>query len=731
MPKRSMKILFAEDSPEDHELALFNLHRGGLQFESKCVDSEPEFLAALRELQPDIVVSDYVMPSFDGMRALTLTRQFDPLMPFIVLTGSMNEDTAVACIKAGANDYVIKQHIARLPFSIAEALNHHDALAEEARSRKLLDESEARYRSIFKDSSTPMLIIDPETSAIIDSNLASTTLYGWTHEQLITMSASDINTMDPEKMKLQLHRAAEMDKDQFQFTHRCSDGSIIPVEVNTRPIIVADKVYLFAIIHDISRRVAAEKERDTLAARLSHYLSSSPTITYAINLHGGMPQYEWISENVTEILGYPIDDVCAKDWWFDNIQAADRMQALNAFTQLTAHASYSHTYRFHRKDRSVIWLRDSMKLIAHVDGTTEIIGTLTDVSELRAAEAETRLKSSALEATNTAVVISDRNGDIKWVNSSFERLTGFCATEALGRNPASLIRSGKQSQEFYSRLWDTILSGHVWAGMLINKKKSGELYWEEMTITPLLDAEGRIEHFVAIKNDVTERVLAAERIESALREKEVLLKEIHHRVKNNMQVISSLLSLSAYESTDSAYKELVDEMNRRIETMAIVHDQFYESDDMSNIDFARYLQQLMSTLLDQYGPTGIRPQIDFKADAISLSLELAIPADLIVSELVAYAFKYLFVEQNKEYDLSITLRSLEGHLEIEVKNDSLGNAIQNHEQHARTLGLALIDILADQIHGRIESSILHGTSVRVSFPVAQSREIMQSTQGER
>ncbi|HUW68758.1 MAG TPA: PAS domain S-box protein [bacterium] len=714
-----VRILFAEDSFEDAELTMVQLRRSGLDFESMRVDTEREFLAALSSFLPDIVVSDYMMPSFDGMRALFLARQFDPMLPFIVLTGSMNEDTAVACIKAGANDYVIKEHVTRLPFAIREALEHSVMKAKERQTDMLLRESEERYRSIFEESSAVMLIVDPETKAIIDANKSAVAFYGWPHDQLLSMTINDISTIDPERISLELRRAISKEKELFQFEHHRADGSAMQVEVHAGPISIRGKTYLFSVVHDISRRIIAERERDALASRLSHYLSTSPTITYSLRLIDGVPHWDWISENVADILGYSVDDVKSNDWWFGNVQALDRAQALKAIAQLIAKKTWSHEYRFYKKDRSLVSLRDTMRLVPREDGTVEIAGTLTDITEQKQAEAEIRLKSSALDAAFNAVVITDRNGDIKWVNASFERLTGFSIAEALGKNPGTLIRSGKQSQEFYTELWDTMLSGKVWSGELINKRKSGELYREEMTITPLMDSEGKVVHFIAIKNDVTEQALAKERLESALREKEILLREIHHRIKNNMQIISSLLYLSASDSTDPEFQKLVEAVSRRIETMAIVHEQFYESKDMSNIDFRQYLQQLVSSLIDQYGVEGIRPTLVFEADELMLSLELAIPVGLIISELVSNVLKYDFVAAKVKYILTVRLRSLKGDmLEIEVKDNGSIKALDTERHNPHTTGLKLIGILAEQIHGQISSSVDDGISVRVRFPSA-------------
>ena len=121
--KNLLKILFVEDLPSDAELAVMELRKEGLRFEQIRVDTRDPFIKALEEFKPDIVISDYMMPSYNGMLALIDAREYNPSIPFILLTGSMNEETAVECIKAGATDYIIKEHMTRLPFAVKEALD--------------------------------------------------------------------------------------------------------------------------------------------------------------------------------------------------------------------------------------------------------------------------------------------------------------------------------------------------------------------------------------------------------------------------------------------------------------------------------------------------------------------------------------------------------------------------------------------------------------------------------
>jgi len=125
-----------------------------------------------------------------------------------------------------------------------------------------------------------------------------------------------------------------------------------------------------------------------------------------------------------------------------------------------------------------------------------------------------RLQSVALEAAANAILITDPRGIIEWVNPAFTVSSGYTFAECVGKNPRELIRSGKHGKEFYQAMWETILAGRVWHGEVVNRRKDGSFYLEEMTITPLHDAQNQITHFVAIKQDITQR----RRMEEALRQ---------------------------------------------------------------------------------------------------------------------------------------------------------------------------------------------------------------------
>ena len=152
--------------------------------------------------------------------------------------------------------------------------------------------------------------------------------------------------------------------------------------------------------------------------------------------------------------------------------------------------------------------------------------------ERKLAESALHLQIAALTAAANSIVITDREGTIAWVNPAFAALTGYTLAEAVGKNPRDLVKSGRQDRATYQDLWETVLAGRVWQGELINRRKNGTFYPEEMTITPVLDASGVITHFIAIKQDLTERVTA-----------EKILRQSERRLRTLVQTIPDLVWL--------------------------------------------------------------------------------------------------------------------------------------------------------------------------------------------
>src|SRR4051812_26890646 len=187
MSDDALRILILEDVPMDAELVEYELGRASIPFLSRRVDSRDAFLRELESFRPDVILSDYTLPRFDGMTALSLARERVPSIPFLIVTGSVNEETAVGCMKAGATDYLLKSNLARIGPAIAAALERERAHAEKIHAESALAASERRFRSLVQNSSDLVTIVAPDGTITYASDSAER-IVGYSPGELVGTS---------------------------------------------------------------------------------------------------------------------------------------------------------------------------------------------------------------------------------------------------------------------------------------------------------------------------------------------------------------------------------------------------------------------------------------------------------------------------------------------------------------------------------------------------------------
>ena len=218
----------------------------------------------------------------------------------------------------------------------------------------------------------------------------------------------------------------------------------------------------------------------------------------------------------------------------------------------------------------------------------------------------------------------------------------------------------------------------------------------------------------AVVRDITDRKRDEDGIKASLAEKEVLLKEIHHRVKNNLQVISSLLKLQSRYIQDSRVSEMLKESQNRVRSMALVHEQLYQSKDLSNIDFAEYIQNLAHNLFQAYEIHAQGIKLETNMARCCLNIDTAVPCGLIINELVTNALKYAFTGQVKgKINIDFTLDNRV--CVLTVSDSGIGFPPDLDYRKARTLGLRLVGSLVKQIRGKIELLETAGTTFKITF----------------
>jgi two-component system, sensor histidine kinase PdtaS len=246
----------------------------------------------------------------------------------------------------------------------------------------------------------------------------------------------------------------------------------------------------------------------------------------------------------------------------------------------------------------------------------------------------------------------------------------------------------------------------------------GNEKWVLTTKIPIFEQYGRVNGLVGISRDITVIKNAEKKVQESLKEKEVLLKEIHHRVKNNLQIISSLLYLQSRKSHHQESTDLLLECRSRVQSMSLIHEKLYKTENFADINFQDYIHSFTSQLFDTYASSGSHVSLEVDASNISLPIEQAVPVALIINELVTNALKYAF-PNNRDGKIIVKLEEIEKNgissCQLVVKDDGVGIPSDVDYQNTSSLGMQLVNSLTSQLDGNVELKNGNGTCFNISF----------------
>ena len=442
-----IKILIVADVELDAELTERELKRAKINYISKRVEEENDFIREINDFKPNLILADHSLPHFDGVSALKITREISPDIPFIFVSGKIGEDFAVEMLKKGATDYVLKSNLPKLPHAVQRALNEYNEQIKLKKAQDALMESEKKYRTLFEKNKNPIIVFD-EDGYFKDTNEAALLFMEVKREELLTKNLSDF------------------------------------------------------IFYD-----------------------------------------------------YDIETIENKEFW---------------------------------------------------------------------------MKGDILEVKFN-------------INNNFKIL--------------------------------------------------------ELTVTPVY-LKNKIIIF-GVGNDITERKRAEDEILRSLKEKELLLREIHHRVKNNLQIISTLLTLQSSQSKKINVNDLYKESQNRIQSIALIHENLYHSEDLAHINFKAYVKGLVSDLFDSYGVDSTKIKLNLNIENVTLGIETAIPCGLIINELVSNSLKHGF-KGVKTGQVNVELQKLkEGKYALLVSDTGTPFSKDLNLSSSDTLGLELIKNLVKQLDANL------------------------------
>jgi PAS domain S-box-containing protein len=337
------------------------------------------------------------------------------------------------------------------------------------------------------------------------------------------------------------------------------------------------------------------------------------------------------------------------------------------------------------------------------------VGVARDITERKRMEQALRQSEARLrritDAMRDVVTQTDLEGNVQYVSPSIAQVLGYRPEDVLGQPVFGRVHPDDRDRvratlgaAVYNRTGGRLEFRYLHA--------DGRVLWLEAVGSLLIDSGGKVTGAVIGTRDITERKRVEEQITTSLREKEVLLKEIHHRVKNNLQVISSLLSLQSEHINDEEIRRALKESQNRVRSMAIIHQRLYQSGNLAEINFGGYIKELCSQLFRSYGASSRQINLSTTADEVALGVDKAIPCGIILNELVSNSLKYAF-PNDQGGTISVELRMREAAIELLVSDDGVGLPAGFDYRTAESLGLKLVHMLVEQIMGTLTQNAEH------------------------
>ncbi|HTL90152.1 MAG TPA: histidine kinase dimerization/phosphoacceptor domain -containing protein [Leptolyngbya sp.] len=312
------------------------------------------------------------------------------------------------------------------------------------------------------------------------------------------------------------------------------------------------------------------------------------------------------------------------------------------------------------------------------------------------------------------IVSCDVQGRCTYINSRCEEIIGRSREESVGDRWLNFVHPDDRDRVLSPWIEDA-KAGRPHSEQFRITTARGETRWLYVRTAPMFSANGELVGHTGTIEDITSQKLVEEQIQASLREKEALLKEIHHRVKNNLQVISSLIYLQAQRISDPKVKQIFEDSQSRISSMALVHDSLYRSQDFANINLSEYVQTLTSQLFHTYcvQPESVNLRLDVEPQVV-VSLEKAIPCGLILNELMTNALKHGFIDQEAG-EVIVTLTKHQSQISLAVENGGKNLPESFELQEIRSMGLRLVNALVSQLNGQVTVEKFQNTRFKVSF----------------
>lgn len=727
---KKARILCVDDEPQNLRLLEAELIPWG--YEVIMAGSGRDALKTVLDQKVDLILLDIMMPDIDGFEVCRRIRQDEEtrLIPIIMVTALGETGDRVRGIEAGCDDFITK------PFSRPELQARIAMLLKMSYYRAQLDEKE-KYVTVIRTSLDGFWLTDTN-GRILDVNDTYCSLTGYSRQELLTMSVFDIRAQEkPEDTKRHIQRIIESGSDRFESKHRCKDGRIVDLEVSVNYSGV-DGGRFFAFLRDITER--NQRENDLRQANILNQ-TILQTIPFGMDIVDEEGNILYLSPKLEKSIG---KEAIGRKCW--EVYRDNKMQCTDCPLRKNIASGKEETI-----ETEGLFGGKSFQ-ISHTAieywGKKAILEIFQDITERKDAEKIMEKLSAVARQTADLILISDKNGKIEYVNPTFERHTGYKIEEIIGRTPR-FLKSGAQDKAFYERLWKTILSGEVFRDVLINRKKNGEIYYSEKTITPIKDMQGNITHFVSTDKDITERKRYEEELVRANQElikldriKSEFIANVSHELRTPIAMIKEGVSQVAdglHGDLEEKQKYYLDRTLSHINRLTKIVNSILDISGLDagsvelrkeKVDIIEIANQIVSYYTPKAKEKNIEIGVSFSVDSIEIFADKSKLMQAFVS-LIDNAVKFT---DKGSIEVKVQDKGAEAEVGVAdtgigISQDDLPNVFDKLRQFSRAygpgekgvgLGLSIAKGIIELHGGKIwvESQIGKGTKFSFSLPKA-------------
>lgn len=591
------------------------------------------------------------------------------------------------------------------------------------------EDVQTRFQRLFESTNDAILVVGPDGDEITECNPAACDLVGHTREELLSLSPVEtIHADDHERFQSFLRDIQDSGHSTTDdLTCRTKVGETRQLEVSGATLQDSERSPIILSARDVTDRKAYERELE-LKSRVMDEAPVGITITDPDQEDNPMV---YVNDGFAEVTGYSAEESTGRNFRFLQGEETREEPVAKMREAVDATEPVSVELRNYRKDDSQFWNRVTIAPVRDDDGTvTNWVGFQEDVTERKEREQNLQQFKKAVENAGRSVFITDKEGTIEYVNPVFEAKTGYTSEEAVGRTPR-ILKSGKEDDECYERLWETILAGEQWDGHLINQRKNGELYHINQTISPITNSNGEITNFVAVKADVTTRRLREQQLG-------VLNRVLRHNLRNGMNVIQGHAERLSASLEDGELRADAAAIKDRADTLVTVGEQAKNArslfKDRSPTETSYDVTQLLTDIVDEVSESYPAASVTL-ADSGSVCVWADNRLKIAVTELLENAIIH---NDNAVPEVTVSAEPVKREgpvewMEIEIADNGPGipdneqKTIESGEetslQHGTGLGLWVVHWTVSLLGGElsIENNSPRGTCVVLSVPRASEK----------